>query len=66
MVKTVKNAKIALLDFSLQRHKMKHGVKLIVSDPKELEKMRERYFIYIKKKIFLKIFFVGYLFFVSF
>jgi len=42
MVKTVKNAKIALLDFSLQRHKMKHGVKLIVSDPKELEKMRER------------------------
>jgi T-complex protein 1 subunit alpha len=25
MVKQVKNAKIALLDFSLQRHKMKHG-----------------------------------------
>jgi len=42
MVKQVKNAKIALLDFSLQRHKMRHGVKLIVSDPTELEKMRER------------------------
>jgi len=42
MVKQVKNAKIALLDFSLQRHKMKHGVKLVVSDPEQLEKMRER------------------------
>jgi len=42
MVKNVTNAKIALLDFSLERHKMKHGVKLVVSDPAELEKMRER------------------------
>ena len=42
MVKKVKGAKIALLDFSLQRHKMKHGVKLIVSNPDELEAMRER------------------------
>lgn len=42
MPKTIKNAKIALLDFNLQRHKMKHGVKLVVSDPEELERMRER------------------------
>jgi len=42
MPKRMKNAKIALLDFSLARHKMKHGVKLVVSNPEELEAMRER------------------------
>mmetsp|Transcript_22428 Transcript_22428/g.38329 ORF Transcript_22428/g.38329 Transcript_22428/m.38329 type:complete len:547 (+) Transcript_22428:29-1669(+) len=51
MPKTIKNAKIALLDFNLQRHKMKHGVKLVVSDPEELERMREREIDITKEKI---------------
>merc|ERR1712073_25291 len=34
--------KIACLDFSLQKVKMKLGVQLLVSDPDELEKMRDR------------------------
>lgn len=51
MPKTIKNAKIALLDFNLQRHKMKHGVRLVVSDPEELERMREREIDITKEKI---------------
>merc|ERR1712223_10348 len=42
MPRTVTNAKIACLDFSLQKVKMKLGVQLLVSDPDELEKMRDR------------------------
>jgi T-complex protein 1 subunit alpha len=42
MPRTVTNAKIACLDFSLQKVKMKLGVQLLVSDPEELEKMRDR------------------------
>lgn len=42
MKKEITGAKIALLDFSLSRHKMKHGVHLIVSKPEELEAMRQR------------------------
>jgi len=42
MVKRVPNAKIACLDFSLQKTKMKMGVQMLVSDPEELEKMRLR------------------------
>jgi T-complex protein 1 subunit alpha len=44
MVKEVKNAKIACLDFDLSRHKMKWGVKVIVKDPSQLEAIRQRYF----------------------
>ena len=43
MVKQVKNAKIALLDFSLQKAKMKMGVQILVSDPEKLEGLRQRY-----------------------
>ena len=34
-------AKIALLDFNLQRHRVKLGVQVLVKDPKELEKIQE-------------------------
>jgi T-complex protein 1 subunit alpha len=34
------NAKIACLDFSLQKVKMKMGVQLLVSDVDQLDKMR--------------------------
>merc|ERR1712107_829893 len=42
MPRTVNKAKIACLDFSLQKVKMKMGVQLLVNDPAELEKMRDR------------------------
>merc|ERR1719341_62458 len=42
MPRTVLNAKIACLDFSLQKVKMKMGVQLLVSDPDQLDKMRDR------------------------
>ncbi|KAK7837231.1 t-complex protein 1 subunit alpha [Quercus suber] len=35
-------AKIACLDFNLQKTKMQMGVQVLVSDPRELEKIRER------------------------
>ena len=38
--RTVLNAKIACLDFSLQKVKMKMGVQLLVSDMEQLDKMR--------------------------
>ena len=42
MPRVVTNAKIACLDFSLQKVKMKLGVQLLVSDPDQLDKMRDR------------------------
>lgn len=42
MPKQVKNAKIALLDFSLQKAKMKMGVQVLVTDPEQLEAIRQR------------------------
>lgn len=42
MPKRVANARIACLDFNLQKAKMMMGVQVLVSDPKELEKIRER------------------------
>lgn len=42
MVKRVVNAKIACLDFSLQKTKMKMGVQVLVEDPAELERIRLR------------------------
>ncbi|KAJ7555079.1 hypothetical protein O6H91_05G021500 [Diphasiastrum complanatum] len=38
----VSPAKIACLDFNLQRTKMQMGIQVLVSDPRELEKIRER------------------------
>ncbi|KAF5399885.1 T-complex protein subunit alpha [Paragonimus heterotremus] len=42
MPRNVKNAKIAFLDFSLQKVKMKLGVQVVVSDPEQLEAIRKR------------------------
>jgi len=42
MPRTVTNAKIACLDFSLQKVKMKMGIQLLVSDVDQLDKMRDR------------------------
>merc|ERR1719295_1313298 len=42
MPRRIENAKIACLDFSLQKIKMKMGVQLLVNDPAELERMRDR------------------------
>ena len=36
-------AKIACLDFNLQKTKMQLGVQVLVNDPRELEKIRQRY-----------------------
>ena len=38
--RVVNNAKIACLDFSLQKVKMKMGVQLLVSDVDQLDQMR--------------------------
>jgi T-complex protein 1 subunit alpha len=51
MPTTVKNAKIALLDFDLQRHRMQMGVQVTVTDPKELEQIRQREVDITKEKI---------------
>merc|ERR1719427_865080 len=42
MPRSIANAKIPCLDFSLQKVKMKLGVQLLVSDPEQLDKMRDR------------------------
>ncbi|KAG7274880.1 hypothetical protein CRUP_014665 [Coryphaenoides rupestris] len=42
MVKRVVNAKIACLDFSLQKTKMKMGVQIIINDPEKLDQIRQR------------------------
>ena len=42
MVKRVAQAKIACLDFNLQKSRMQMGVQVLVTDPRELEKIRER------------------------
>ncbi|XP_014208911.1 T-complex protein 1 subunit alpha [Copidosoma floridanum] len=42
MVKRITNAKIACLDFSLQKAKMKLGVEILVTDPEKLEGIRQR------------------------
>ncbi|XP_018421119.1 PREDICTED: T-complex protein 1 subunit alpha [Nanorana parkeri] len=42
MNKRITNAKIACLDFSLQKSKMKLGVQVIISDPSKLDQIRQR------------------------
>lgn len=44
MPKRVVNAKIACLDFSLQKAKMHLGVSVVVDDPDKLDAIRERYY----------------------
>lgn len=42
MPKQVNKAKVACLDFSLQKAKMKLGVSVVVDDPEKLEAIRKR------------------------
>ncbi|PWS21576.1 hypothetical protein DKP78_22855, partial [Enterococcus faecium] len=42
MTKRVTNAKVACLDFSLQKTKMKLGVQVVISDPEKLDQIRQR------------------------
>ncbi len=42
MPKQVMKAKIACLDFSLQKSKMKLGISVVVDDPEKLEAIRKR------------------------
>jgi T-complex protein 1 subunit alpha len=42
MPKSVKNAKIAILDFNLQKHRMAMGVSVLLTDPEQVEKVRLR------------------------
>lgn len=42
MPKKITNAKIAILDFSLQKTKMKLGVEVLINDPDKLEGVRQR------------------------
>ena len=43
MPSRVTPARIACLDFNLQKTKMQLGVQVLVTDPRELEKIRQRY-----------------------
>ncbi len=42
MTKRITNAKIACLDFGLQKVRMKLGVQIVVEDPEKLEAIRRR------------------------
>lgn len=42
MPRQIKNAKIAFLDFNLQKVKLKLGVQVLVNDPDKLEEIRNR------------------------
>lgn len=42
MPKKILNAKIACLDFNLQKTKMKLGVQVLITDPDKLEGIRAR------------------------
>jgi len=41
MPKVVKDAKIAMIDFDLRKKPLKFGIQMIISDPKEIQAMRE-------------------------
>lgn len=42
MVTSVKNAKIACLDINLHKFKMQMGIQVLIDDPKNLEKIRQK------------------------
>lgn len=47
----IPEAKIALLDFNLQKHRLQMGIQVLVSDPDELEAIRQREIDITKEKI---------------
>jgi T-complex protein 1 subunit alpha len=51
MPKVINNAKIALLDFNLNRARMALGVKIEILDPKEVESIKQREADIIKERI---------------
>ncbi|KAL3888194.1 hypothetical protein ACJMK2_000617 [Sinanodonta woodiana] len=51
MLKKVTGAKIACLDFSLQKTKMKMGVQVMITDPNQLDSIRQREFDITKERI---------------
>mmetsp|Transcript_22525 Transcript_22525/g.32909 ORF Transcript_22525/g.32909 Transcript_22525/m.32909 type:complete len:553 (-) Transcript_22525:167-1825(-) len=51
MPTTVRNAKVALLDFNLQKHKMQMGVQIVVTETKQVEEIRQREMDITKEKI---------------
>jgi len=51
MPTSVKPAKIALLDFDLKKYRMSMGVNIVIDDPEELEKVRQREMDITKEKI---------------
>ena len=51
MPTVVKGAKIALLDFGLQKHKLQMGVQVVVNDTKQVEEIRQREMDITKEKI---------------
>jgi T-complex protein 1 subunit alpha len=51
MPTSVMNAKIALIDFDLKKHKMGMNVNIVVDDPEELEKIRQQEMNITKEKI---------------
>ena len=42
MKKTIKGAKIALLDMNLQKAKMSMGVQVVIEDPNQIEEIKQR------------------------
>jgi len=55
MVKSVKNARVACIDFNLQKTKMQMGVQVLVTDPRELERIRQEEFNITSRRIKLMI-----------
>jgi len=55
MVKSVKNARVACIDFNLQKTKMQMGVQVLVTDPHELERIRQEEFNITSRRIKLMI-----------
>jgi len=53
MVKSVKGAKIALLDFNLNKQRMGLGVQVVITDPKKVEEIKQRETDIIKERIAL-------------
>ena len=47
----IKNAKIALLDFNLNKQRMAMGIQVLVNDPRKLDEIREKESQIIKEKI---------------
>lgn len=55
MPKSVLNAKIACIDFSLQKAKMHLGVQVLITDPEKLDAIRQRYYFYENSYCFTRV-----------